>query len=142
MIQNIKEALNFSWKCGWLKLKVRPKKAKFVVRYFDYILRLVKILQVNSTINAVNKMLVISSSLLTKSKKTRIFSWICYCTQHRPTLRFFNSVALTRYEKNFVDGTVHRIKQTTSNWQIFRDGIEKTKNGNRITTIQHISPKI
>ena len=38
-------------------------------------------------------------------------------------LLFFRSLAPTQYKKNIIEGTVHRIFNATSSWQLFHQGL-------------------
>ena len=129
------------WNCGCGAVSSRPK-AKIFGRYVDDILRSVKIAEIDRLLSYVNTLhpnleltielqltgtLPFLEMLIRQSGRTISPEW--YSKPTDTGLAFgFHACAPTKYKRNIVQGTLHRIDHSISTWEAFDKGLRKAKN--------------
>ena len=128
------------WNCGCGAVSSRPK-AKMFSRYVDDILRSVKVAEIDRLLSYVNTLhpnleftielqlngtLPFLDMLIRQSGRTIGTEWYSKPTDTGLTLGF-HACAPTKYKRNIVQGTVHRIDHSTSTWEAFDKGLRKAK---------------
>ena len=129
------------WNCGCGAVSSRPK-AKIFGRYVDDILRSVKVAETDRLLSYVNTLhpnleftiwlqlngtLPFLDMLIRQSGRTISTEWYSKPTDTGLTLGF-HACAPTKYKRNIVKGTLHRIDHSTSTWEAFDRVLRKAKN--------------
>ena len=140
-IRQLKNMDDNFWNCGCGAVSSRPK-AKFFGRYVDDILRSVKFAEIDRLLSYVNTLhpnleftielqlngtLPFLDMLIRQSGRTISTEWYVKPTDTGLTLGF-HACAPTKYKRNIVQGTLHRIDHSTSTWEAFDKGLRKAKN--------------
>ena len=129
------------WNCGCGAVWSRPK-AKIFGRYVVDILRSVMVAEIDRLLPYVNTLhqnldftielqlngtLPFLDMLIRQSGRTISTEWYSKPKDTGLTL-VFHACAPTKYKRNIVQGTVHRIDHSTSTWEAFDKGLRKAKN--------------
>ena len=120
---------------------VQLSPAQLLRRYVDDIIRSIKeteierLLEVSNRLHRnleftiegeVNNSIAFLDLYITRDNRKVTTSWYNKPTDTGVQLNY-HACAPTKYKRNIVEGSVHRIHHTTSTWEAFNDGIEKLK---------------
>ena len=126
---------------GVAELDVQLAPAQLFRRYVDDIIRSIKeteierLLEVSNRLHRnleftiereVNNSIAFLDLYITRDNRKVTTSWYNKPTDTGVQLNY-HACAPTKYKRNIVEGSVHRIHHTTSTWEAFNDGIEKLK---------------
>ena len=130
---------NEYWFCGCTT--EIPKRAKIFARYVDDIIRMVKKAVVDTLLKMANSLhrnleftiklesegaLSFLDMKILRHQDSLKTKWFTKPTDTGLMLNF-HSLAPTQYKRNVVEGTIHRINHTTTDWIAFHDGVAKAQ---------------
>ena len=142
-VEEAKRQKGSNWFCGCRLERTQPhtigEQAKVCGRYVDDIIRSAgsnKVSEILQCANTLHPNLEFTSEcewdgnwafldmLVTRKNSSISTTWYSKPTDTGLALGF-HACAPTRYKRNIIEGTIHRINQATSTWMGFHEGLEK-----------------